>query len=270
MIRGVNADALEKIIKKENEKDFLIVDVRQPEEYRLDHIPGSINVPLGEIQFDPYSFEENRKLIFCCTRGVRSKVAAIFVSETGHDEDKLFHLENGLLDYSGEVLMDMPRVELFPQDINAITIMEKAINFEKGAFLFYCLAKEKLTGTKLYSTIDKISKDEIAHGKAIYNRIKKNQDLTLDFDTYFETCDGLVLEGGKPFQDVLDFLDKESSNPCMDILDFAIELEHCAYDLYKTMAESSEETKTKSMFFSLAQAEKKHLDQMINALELCV
>lgn len=269
MIRGLSAKALQQMIKDENEKDYLIVDVRQAEEYRLDHIPGSMNIPLADIQFDPYVFEDDRKLVFCCTRGARSKVAAIFVSEAGYDEDKLFHLESGMFEYDGEILLQMPRIDLFFQDISMVSIMEKAIDFEKGAFLFYTLAKEKVAGSKLYPVLDKMCKDEIAHGKAIFNQRRSFSNPDVSFEAYFEQCHGLVLEGGKPFNEVQAFLSRRSSNACMDILDFAIELEYRAYDLYKTMAENSDFEEAIDMFFNLAQAEKKHLDQVINALELC-
>ena len=77
------------------------------------------------------------------------------------------------------------------------------------------------------------------------------------------------LKGVRLFKTLKLFFLKSCSNLCMDILDFAIEIEYSAYDLYKTMAEQSEQEKTQAMFFSLAQAEKVHLEQMINALELC-
>ncbi|MFH2058732.1 MAG: rhodanese-like domain-containing protein [Pseudomonadota bacterium] len=269
MIQGLSANALQKMIKEEKENQYLIVDVRQSEEYRLDHIPGSVNIPLPEIQFDPYIFDDDRKVIFCCTRGPRSKVAAIFVSEVGYDENKLFYLKEGLFEYTGEILLEMPRVDLFYQDINSYAIMEKAIDFENGAFRFYTLAKEKLIGTNIYPIMEKMAKDEVAHGKSIYNRLRKIENVDMDFEAYFKTCNGQVLEGGKSFREIKEFLSKGSSNPCMDILDFAIELEYCAYDLYKIMAENFKSEHIKDIFFQLAQSEKKHLDQMINALKLC-
>jgi len=279
MIKGLSAAGLETMIKEEKEAGFLVVDVRQPEEYRLNHIPGSINIPLAEIQFDPYLFDDDRKLIFCCSRGRRSKVAAIFVSEAGYDEDLLFHLENGLFEYSGELLLEMPRIEYFPEDIGVMEALETAVNFEKGAYRFYMLAKKKAAGSKLYGIFDKMAGEEIVHGKAVFNRMKKLSGLTIDFNDYFASCDGQVLEGGKAFCDVEAFFDSILPNPCIDILDFAIDLEYGAYDLYKTMAENTraedygngkmDDRQPRDMFFSMAQAEKSHLDQVIKALALC-
>lgn len=269
MIRGLSAEALEELIRTESEKDYLVVDVRQAGEYRLDHIPGSVNVPLADIQFDPYMFETGRKLIFCCTRGVRSKVAAIFVADAGHAEENLYHLRDGLYEYSGEILLDMPRVDRFPRNAGPHAILETAVNFEKGAFRFYQMAKEQLTGTDLLAVIEKMSGDEIGHARSIFNEMQKIRASETDFKTYFDRCTGDILEGGKYFEEIEAVIRDPDGNTCMDILDFAVELEYSAYDLYKTMAENIEMPEVKAMFLRLSQAEKKHLDQLILALDLC-
>ncbi len=61
-------------------------------------------------------------------------------------------------------------------------------------------------------------------------------------------------------------MDRTSPENRMDILEFAIELEFCAYDLYKTMAENSKELVVKEMFYTLSQAEKRHLSLLVNHL----
>ncbi|MBU1340104.1 MAG: hypothetical protein KKE44_15505 [Proteobacteria bacterium] len=269
MIKEMNAKVLERFIKDMNEKEYLIVDVRQYEEYRLDHIPGATHIPLAEIQFDPYVFDDDRKLIFYCRSGSRSKVAAIFVAEAGYDEDKLYHLKGGMLEYTGEILLDIPRVDLFPLDVCPEDIMEKLIDFEKGAFVFYTLAKEKVKGSELYEVMKNMAQAEISHGKSIYNQMKKNNNIQMDFDLFFNACKGEILEGGKTLEYIESFLLKTSSKDCIAILEFAIDLEFSAYDLYKTMAQTSTDKRLTKMFYTLAQAEKKHLEKIIQSLELC-
>lgn len=269
MVNLLTADALKEFIKEKKEKDYLIVDVRQPEEYRLDHIPGSVNIPLAEIQFDPYLFDEGRDIVFCCTRGVRSKVAALFVADSGHKEQKLYHLQEGLVDYSGEILLNVPRIDLIPKDINPEAVMKKAIDFEKGAWRFYILASEKTAGSELSPVFKKMINDEMSHGKAIFRELTKISRLNSEFNTYFDQCEGDILEGGQSFEKIRSFLDSDDASSCMDMLEFAIEIEYQAYDLYKTMAENTGEQAVESMFFMLAQAEKKHLDQLIRSLDLC-
>lgn len=270
MIRELTAKSLERFIKDRNEKQYLIIDVRQYEEYKLDHIPGAVHIPLAQIQFDPNVFDDDRKLIFYCRRGSRSKVAAILAAEAGYDENNLYHLKGGMAQYTGEILLDMPRVDLFPTDISPADIMEKAMDLEKGAYYFYMLAKEKFKDSELYQIMEKMGQAEISHARSIYKQLKKHTDIQMDFHLFFDSCKGDILEGGKSLNEIKDFLSKTlPENECSDILDFAIELEFCAYDLYKTMAENSSIENLEEMFFTLAQAEKKHLEKIIQSLTLC-
>ncbi len=269
MIRSLSASALENFINNQNEKDYLIVDVRLHQEYRLDHIPGSVHIPLAQIQFDPYLFEEDKKLIFCCRSGRRSKVAAIFVAETGYKEEYLYNLTGGMVEYTGEILLDYPRIDLFPSDFDIIEFMEKAIDLEKGAFYFYSQAKESLKDTPLYEVMAKMVQAEIAHAKSIFKQLNRIQKYEMGFDLFFDSCNGQILEGGKSIEKVKTLFKDSSSSSHIDILDFAIELEFCAYDLYKVMAGNIAGKQLQNMFYALAQAEKKHLAQIIQALELC-
>lgn len=267
MITELNSEELQAFIKNINEKQFLLVDVRQDEEYRLDHIPGAAHIPLAQIQFDPYVFEDDRNLVFYCRSGVRSRAAAMLVAETGYDERKIYNLTGGMLGYTGEILLDIPRVDIFPTGADLREIMEKSIDFEKGAFYFYKMARERLKESDLYPVMEKMGQAEISHAKAIYNQMKRKYEVKMEFDLFFDACRGEILEGGKTLKEVEEVF--SDSSECLDFIEFAIDLEFSAYDLYKTMAQSYNEEGLKEMFYTLAQAEKKHLEKMIQAVELC-
>jgi rhodanese-related sulfurtransferase len=51
---------------------ILIVDVREPHEFALGHIPGSVSLPLS--RFDPADVPvtDGREIVFSCAAGVRS------------------------------------------------------------------------------------------------------------------------------------------------------------------------------------------------------
>jgi rhodanese-related sulfurtransferase/rubrerythrin len=266
-MQGLEADQLEQLIARTGEKKFLIVDVRKEKEFRLDHIPGAINIPLAEIEFYPFA-SDTRTFVFYCRRGVRSKVAAILAMEVGVKTENIFHLTGGMMAYCGEILLDIPRVAHFPSQMTLVEVMEKSINFEKGAFLFYDGIKQRFEGTDLYPVIEKMCRAEVDHGKIIFKMLDAQKPSSLAFKPYFDRCSGDILEGGKSLGEINRFLDGISPENSVDILEFAIELEFCAYDLYKTMAENSKVPGIKEMFFILAQAEKKHLSIMIKSLEL--
>ena len=79
----------------------MLVDVRTPEEYREGHIPGSINVPLQQIEYIELEVaEKNTPLYVYCRSGARSRQATALLKEIGYED---VHNIGGILDYKGKV-----------------------------------------------------------------------------------------------------------------------------------------------------------------------
>ncbi len=41
---------LHELVAKTREQDYLLVDVREPEEYQAGHLPGAVNLPLLQLE----------------------------------------------------------------------------------------------------------------------------------------------------------------------------------------------------------------------------
>lgn len=53
-----------------------IIDVRTPVEFRAGHVPGSINIPLNEIQQHVEEIKSmHQPIVLCCASGNRSGLA---------------------------------------------------------------------------------------------------------------------------------------------------------------------------------------------------
>ena len=79
----------------------MLVDVRTPEEYRDGHIPGSINVPLQQIEdIDLEVSDMSTPLFVYCRSGARSRQATAMLQEKGYAE---VHNIGGILNYKGKV-----------------------------------------------------------------------------------------------------------------------------------------------------------------------
>ena len=50
--------------------DCVVVDVREPHEYAVGHIPGAVNQPLSS--FDPADLPAGKPVVLVCQSGVRS------------------------------------------------------------------------------------------------------------------------------------------------------------------------------------------------------
>lgn len=69
------------------------MDVRFPSEYRFDHIPDALNVPLNEIRTLTDSLDKGKQYIVYCQTGRRSSAAAFILVQHGF---KAYVLEGGL------------------------------------------------------------------------------------------------------------------------------------------------------------------------------
>lgn len=76
------------------EETILLIDIREPEEYKREHIPGSKNIPLSQLAEYDFSGEKNKTAFFLCAHGNRTKNATSLIENLGFQ--KAYCLEGGL------------------------------------------------------------------------------------------------------------------------------------------------------------------------------
>ena len=69
-------EQLRQFIQHRHEKEFALIDVRQPGEYQQGHIPGARLIPLLELIRTMETLPRDKELIFYCRTGGRSMAAA--------------------------------------------------------------------------------------------------------------------------------------------------------------------------------------------------
>ncbi|MCB0380661.1 MAG: rhodanese-like domain-containing protein [Flavobacteriales bacterium] len=70
-----------------NLNEATIVDVREPFEYEMGRVEGSVNIPLGEVPGRVDEFKNMKKpLVLCCASGGRSGQATSFLAQNGVEE----------------------------------------------------------------------------------------------------------------------------------------------------------------------------------------
>ena len=68
--------------KKEN---VVILDVREPNEWNLGHVPGAVHIPRGMLESKvEQSIPRDRKLVVYCAAGNRSALAADTLQQMGY------------------------------------------------------------------------------------------------------------------------------------------------------------------------------------------
>jgi adenylyltransferase/sulfurtransferase len=91
----------------EGGEELEIIDVREPYEWQLGHIPGARLVPLGRIAAEIPLLDKRRETILYCKVGVRSMFAAKQLADAGVSEVR--NLAGGILRWIDEVDPTMMR-----------------------------------------------------------------------------------------------------------------------------------------------------------------
>src|SRR5881394_461216 len=84
-----------------------IVDVREPNEYQNNRIPGSVHIPLGDIPKRYNELDPDAELVMQCKSGVRSAKAADFLRSVGFK--RVLNLKGGILDWIDKVDPSQPK-----------------------------------------------------------------------------------------------------------------------------------------------------------------
>lgn len=93
----------EAITMMEKEKDYIILDVRRPDEFAEKHIPDAINIPNEIIGTEEIKELPNKKqlILVYCRSGNRSKQASEKLVKLGYTNIVEF---GGIIDWTGETV----------------------------------------------------------------------------------------------------------------------------------------------------------------------
>ncbi|MAI64871.1 MAG: sulfurtransferase [Alteromonas sp.] len=88
------------LLERVASNNWLLIDVRSPEEYADGHIPGAINMPHENINGYLSKLEQhkNKPIIIYCRSGRRAKLAMKVLQE--HDFTDVMHLEGDILGWN--------------------------------------------------------------------------------------------------------------------------------------------------------------------------
>lgn len=266
---NISPEAFRQYQKDHGERDYLLVDVRQPDEFIQGHIPGSKLMPLDELESNLSELPENKDLFFYCRSGARSQAAAIISLDSGMALQKVHNLIGGMLGWDGQSLADLPRMAIFKGDASMPDLMLTAMGLEKAALRFYESVFDSHAEAPYAPILDTLSRAEEAHARAIYTYWQPTQENPLPFKELFESLDGEILEGGEKLMDVIQRVASLAGQGCTALMEFALNIEIQAYDLYRNMANVLTEAAAQDVFLSISQMEKKHMGLLAKVFKEC-
>ena len=98
-VKEVTPEEVEEII--ENNKDTIVIDVREDEEVETGMIGSAEHIPMQQIPQEVENLDKEKEYILVCRSGARSMNVALYMKEQGF---KVSNMVGGMLDWTGEVI----------------------------------------------------------------------------------------------------------------------------------------------------------------------
>lgn len=83
VVPEISADELLALRANGNAANLLLLDCREPWEWRQAHIPGSLHIPMNETPFRLGELDKNREIVVVCAHGNRSYGVAGYLIQHG-------------------------------------------------------------------------------------------------------------------------------------------------------------------------------------------
>jgi rhodanese-related sulfurtransferase len=91
-ITDISAEQLQH--RLQNQEDFVLLDVREDNEFAHACITGSLHIPLRQLPQAISQLDASRDLVVLCHHGVRSQQACLFLEQYGFE--RLYNLRGGI------------------------------------------------------------------------------------------------------------------------------------------------------------------------------
>ena len=84
----------------------LLVDVREPWEFEICHIPGSVNIPMSRVVQQLDQIDQSDETVVICHHGIRSRQVIHYLEQ--QEIENLVNLDGGVDAWARDVDPDMP------------------------------------------------------------------------------------------------------------------------------------------------------------------
>lgn len=267
-VADITGEQLRSFMASHREQEYVLVDVRQPEEYQAGHIPGAKLLPLPDVERRAAELDAMKDLtvIFYCRSGGRSARAAGFVA-AALKLPRVHNLIGGFSSWRGAALDDFPRLRAFDAKGTVADLLLRALDLEKGAHRFYEALGRHFAGTEVAAVVEELARAEIAHGTVIFDMMKQLGAAPAEgFEATFARLPGELVESGDGYEDLVARARRLGDKGAVALLELAAEVELRAYDLYRNLASTVTNAKIKDTLLNLAQHEKRHADGVLKRL----
>lgn len=106
-MRQITPRELAERLSDDTQEAPLLIDVREPWEFQLCHIEGSLPMPMGTVPARHQEIDREREVVVICHHGGRSAQVCMFLEHQGFA--KLINLAGGVAGWAAQVDPNMPQ-----------------------------------------------------------------------------------------------------------------------------------------------------------------
>jgi sulfur-carrier protein adenylyltransferase/sulfurtransferase len=262
-VQTLYSDEVKKFINEHSEGDYVLLDVRQPGEYELGHLPGAKLIPLPQLTDSLKELDAAKPIIVYCAVGGRSRMATLLLTNLGFKD--VFHLQGGIQAWEDRTATG-PRefhLNFIKGDESPEEIILLAYRMEEGLKKFHEAFQAKTDDAALSTLLTGLIKAEESHEKTLLELRESLASSAQDIPSglagaFSDAFQSRLMEGGV---DIDAFMKQNQPflNDVPGYLDLAMMIETQALDLYLRMAADSRNEKARKILLRIGNEEKAHL-----------
>jgi sulfur-carrier protein adenylyltransferase/sulfurtransferase len=235
-----------------------LLDVRTPEEYQKEHIPGAKLIPIDELNKRTDELDPAQPTLVYCAIGGRSRVGAQILAGKGFST--VYNLSGGIKAWNGWTgFGDYEQgLHLFDAVVEPAEALELAYAMEVALQTFYEGLAALESEPQAKQTYERLASFELGHKKVLATQYQRLTGGTLSPDNLENL--GKAVEGGVSTQEYMDRMGVDPKS-AEEIVSFAMAIEAQAMDLYSRAAEQAAGDLAET-FTTLSGQEKDHLRQL--------
>jgi len=267
-VQTLYSDEVQSFIREHLEGEYVLLDVRQPGEYALAHLPGARLIPLPQLADSLEELDAAKPIIVYCAVGGRSRMATLLLTNQGFRD--VFHLQGGIQAWEDRTATGPREFHLgfIKGDESPEEIILLAYRMEEGLKKFHEAIKAKTDDPALAALLTGLIKAEESHEKTLLELWPKDLLATAStageappdqMGEFSDTSPSHLMEGGI---DMNAFMAQNQPflNDVSGYLDLAMMIETQALDLYLRMAADSRNEQTRKILHRIGNEEKMHLE----------
>ena len=260
-VKSLDAPAAKNYMNRAAADAFVLLDVRQPEEYEAEHLPGAKLIPLADLGARLSELDPEKPAIVYCAIGGRSRVASQVLAGKGFKE--VFNLSGGIKAWNSEKAVGPQDLglDLFTGKESPEETLLVAYGLEEGLRRFYESMAPRVTNENARKLFARLSTIEVKHQDRIFSEYLRATGVEVSREDFAKKTFAPAMEGGLTTEDYIQRYQPNIENPA-EVISLAMAIEGQALDLYQRAADRAKTAQSRDSLMQIAGEERSHLEQL--------